>query len=139
MIMDKELRPSFQQSATTGTQLSTHTIDLSQAGRYVGRNGTVRFVATIDTTYSGGTSTDFQVIQSANADMSSPDILASSGAIPVANLTAGSKVLDTAFSASKRYLATRTVTVGTHTAGAHTSGIVRDTDMNIQFAAETGW
>ena len=130
MIMDAQNRPSFAQAVTTGTQLSTDSIDLLSALDNPGRSGQpLRAVVVVSTTFTGGTSLKAQLVQSANANLSSPDVLIEGAVIVEANLTAGAKLLDVPIpDVTKRYIGFQYVTVGTHGAGAVTGGIVGGTD-----------
>lgn len=139
MITDKQTRFSDAQAFTTGTQVSTNAYDLGLA-RDVGRGNELRVVATIDTTFTGGTSLQVQVIESASSNLSSPTVLASGAVIAEAAALAGTKALDVVLpTTSKRYLGIQVVTVGTHGAGALTAGIVMNSDSGDSFAAVTGF
>lgn len=126
-IMDAQNRPSNAQSiiANGATVVSTDAIDMLTANRDVGRGGPMRMVANIVTAMAGGTSAQAQLIQSANADLSSPDVLTSGPVVTTANGVAGAKLLDVPVpDTSKRYLGLQYVIVGNVTAGAVTAGIV---------------
>jgi len=139
MITDAQTRFSSAQAITTGTQLSTNAYDLGVA-RDAGRGQPLRIVATIDTTFTGGTSLQVNIVESANSDLSSATVISTGTAIVEASLTAGSKIVDRHLpQTSKRYIGLQYVTVGTHTAGALTAGIVLDSDSNTYFAANTGF
>lgn len=81
-------------SATTGTNLSTNTIDLGVAGRDIGNDAQdLTVLINIDTAIAGTSSTiDFRLVTSANANLSSDTTIASSGAIAEATLVAGYQV-----------------------------------------------
>jgi len=132
MYMDAQARPSLDQAVTTGTQASTDSIDLLSAIDNPGRSGMpLRAIAVVTTAFAGGTSLQVNLIQSANSDLSSPDVLASGAVTAEASLTAGAKLLDVPMpDTTKRYLGFQYVTVGTHTAGKVTAGIVGGTDRN---------
>ena len=131
MYMDAQARPSNAQAITTGTQASTDSIDLLTAIDNPGRSGNLRAKVVATTAFAGGTSLKVQLVQSANSDLSSPDVLTDGGVIAEANLTAGAVLLDVPLpDTTKRYLGFQFVTVGTHTAGAVTGGIVAGTDRN---------
>jgi hypothetical protein len=133
MLMDAQNRPSFAQAITTGTQLSTDSIDLLSALDNPGRSGMpLRAIAVVTTAFTGGTSMKAQLIESDNANLSSPTVLAEGAVIVEASLTAGAKLIDVPMpDTSKRYLGFQYVTVGTHGAGAVTAGIVGGTDRNV--------
>lgn len=130
MIMDAQNRPSNAQAITTGTQVSTDSIDLLSAQDNPGRSGQpMRAVALVSTTLTGGTSVQAQLISSANANLSSPTVLASGPVVAEAAAVAGKVLLDVPLpDVAERYLGFQYVNVGTHGAGAVTAGIVGGTD-----------
>lgn len=132
MYVDAQARPSNAQAVTTGTQLSTDSIDLLTGVDNPGRSGMpLRAIVVVTTTFTGGTSLQAQLVQSDNANLSSPDVLASGAVIVEASLTAGAKLLDVPMpDTTKRYIGFQYVTVGTHGAGAVTGAIVGGTDRN---------
>lgn len=91
MILDAHTLLSDAQ-AVTADAASTNTYDTGAAGNDISPGEPLGIVFSIDVA-ADGTTTDetyeFQVIQSANADLSSPDIL-SARAIGYATLTVGS-------------------------------------------------
>lgn len=130
MLLDALLQLSNAQ-AVTATAVSTNTIDLSQS-RDVGPGENLHAVISVDTTAAaaGAATVNFQIISSANANLSSPTVLAQTDAIPIANLTAGRKpiVIDLsptvllAQPIGQRYLGIQyTVATGPLTAGAFTA------------------
>jgi hypothetical protein len=131
MITDAQLTFSDAQAVTT-TAASANQIDLTTA-RSLSRTGAqgLRIVVLVTTAFAGGTSIAVTVRQSAAANMSSPDIIATGPTVALANLTAGSKVLDIPFPdpdpvAAKQYLDLNYTVVGTMTAGALSAFIVMD-------------
>lgn len=101
------------------TVVSTNTIDLGVA-RDIGEGAPLYARVEVTVAAAGGTSVEFQAISSAAADLSTPTVLGTSGAIAVASLTAGAKV---AFrinpklaSNGQRYLGIQAVNVGNNTA-----------------------
>lgn len=133
MITDALLQLSNAQ-AVTASAVSTNTIDLGLA-RDVGAGEPLYAVVTVDENFATATSVTINVIISANADLSSADILASTQAIPIANLTAGRKpiVMEVpsavlvANPVGKRYLGVSYTIGGSNaTAGKFTTNIVRD-------------
>ena len=139
MITDRQLTFSNNQAVTTGTQLSTDVYDTGAAGININTNRELQVYVAVTTAFAGGTSLNVNLIQSAAANMSSPDVLASSGVIAEANLTRGAVLLRLAVPrTSKRYLALQFVTVGTHSAGTIWGGIVLDTDDTSIPTYETG-
>lgn len=96
MILDKQMELSNAQAVTV-TAASQNQLDLgpnSWAGNSVGDNSDLPLHLTVDTTFTaGGAATlTIQVRSSPNANMSSPTVHQVSDAIPVASLTAGSRV-----------------------------------------------
>ena len=133
MILDRQNTVSLAQ-AITATAVSTDTIDLSQI-RDLGTGYDLRWVTTIDQSFNNLTSLEIQVITSAAANLSSPTVIGSSGAIVLAQLTAGRRpiVLElnrsilAALPIGQRFLGLNYVVVGTApTTGQVTSSLVLD-------------
>lgn len=104
------------------TVVSTNTIDLGASGRDLGEGEDIFARYEVTTAFSGGTSVEVQVITSANANLSSPTVLGTSGAIATATLAAGYRgVIDfnpQLASKGLRYFGLQYVIVGNMTAGA---------------------
>lgn len=133
MIMDAQNRPSNAQSVVgTGTIVSTDSIDLLSPLDNLGRSGVpIRAVAVMTTALAGATSIQAQLIESANGNLSSPNVLASGPVVAVAAAGAGAKLLDVPVpDTGARYLGMQYVIVGTSTAGNVTAGLVGGTDRN---------
>lgn len=137
MYMDAQNRPSLNQSvaAGAGTIVSTDSIDLLSTVDNPSRSGRpMRAVAVLTTALAGaGTSVQAQLIASNNSNLSSPVVLATGTAAPVATAAAGTKLLDVPLPDIEgyRYLGFQYIVAGgTTTAGAVTSGIVGGTDRN---------
>src|SRR3982750_1993962 len=95
MLMDAQARPSLAQAVTTGTQVSTDSIDLLAAADNPGRSGSpLRAYAAGTTLFTGGTSLQVQLISSASSNLSSPTVLASGPVVAEASLVAGAILLD---------------------------------------------
>lgn len=137
MITDALLRVSAAQAVTT-TAVSTDTVDLGVA-RDIGAGENLYMNFTVGTAFAGGTSTEFQVIGSASADLSSPTVLGSSGAIATAGLTAGKRaavrVNPAIGSNGLRYFGARYVVVGTNSAGTVTADVVHGVQDNKSYAS----
>jgi len=129
MLLDALLQLSAAQAVTT-TAFSTNTIDLSQA-RDVGAGEDLYAVFGVDTTptAAGAATVTFQVVSSANANLSSPHILAQTDAIPITDLAAGRAPINlcvnpsalTSLPLGERYLGVQyTIGTGPLTAGAFT-------------------
>jgi hypothetical protein len=141
MMTDRETTFSNNQAVTTGTQYSTDKYDTGLAAHpNINTNRELQVVVVVTTAFTGGTSLTVNVVESANSDLSSPTVLATSGAIVEASLTAGTRLIATSLPrTSKRYLGLQFVTVGTHGAGAVWGGLVRDIDDTSFPAFETGY
>lgn len=139
MYKDAQLRLSNAQALTTGTQVSTNSIDMLVANRNLGRGGGLRMYINVDVTFTGGTSVAPQIIESDNADLSSPTVLVTGPTRAEATLVAGRPVWDALMpDTSKRYIGVQYVNVGTHTAGAVSAHIVANTDNANNLPAWTG-
>lgn len=137
MIMDKlntfcEDEPAF---GTAATRLEGDVIDLIDV-RDIGNGQPLYLIVTITTAWAGGTSANFQLASDATdaiATNGTASIHGQTGAIPVANLTAGKTFVIPAMiegTAYERYLGVLVTTVGTTTAGAFTAFLSID---------PTGW
>lgn len=110
----------------TGTDtsvLSTNTIDLLQA-REIGEGENLYLRAEVVTAGSGGTSVEIQAIATDAANLTgNVTVIGTTGAIPVASLTAGARfaarINPHLTSKGQRYLGVRYVTVGAVSAGAY--------------------
>ncbi len=126
MITDKLLRVSEDQAVTV-TAVSTDTIDLKIA-RDMGEGHNLFMNFAVTTAMVGGTSIKFEVISSANANLSSPTVIGSTDAIVTADLTLGKNVAvainPQIASNGERYLGARYTVSGTYSAGTITSDIV---------------
>ena len=126
MITDSLLRVSEDQ-AVTSTAYSTNTIDLS-AARDVGEGTTLYMNFALTEAFANGTNITFEVVTSANANLSSHDVIGSSATIATAALTLGKNIVvrinpDIA-GKGKRYLGARYVVTGTMNAGKVTADVV---------------
>jgi len=126
MITDSLLRVSEDQ-AITSTAFSTNTIDLGTA-RDIGEGTALYMNFAVTTALANGTSVKFEVVTSANANLSSPTVVGSSDAVLTAALTAGKNVVvrinpDIA-GKGKRYLGARYTVAGTFNAGKVTADVV---------------
>ena len=126
MITDKLLRVSEDQ-AVTATAYSSETIDLSVA-RDVGEGTALYMNFALTEAFANGTNITFEVVTSANANLSSHDVIGSSATIATAALTLGKNIVvrinpDIA-GKGKRYLGARYVVTGTMNAGKVTADVV---------------
>ena len=142
MYTDAQNRPTTVSQAITGTGtvVSTDSVDLQTANRNIGRAFASRAHATITVALAGGTSIQAQLIESANANLSSPTVLASGPVVPLASAIAGAEILDVPIpGTSKRYLGMQFVLVGTFTgAGAVQGNFVAETDNQPYITMNTG-
>ena len=126
MITDKLLRVSEDQ-AVTSTAYSSETIDLSVA-RDIGEGTALYMNFALTEAFANGTNITFEVVTSANSNLSSHDVIGSSATIATAALTLGKNIVvrinpDIA-GKGKRYLGARYVVSGTMNAGKVTADIV---------------
>jgi hypothetical protein len=127
MMTDAFLQFSTAQ-AVTATAVSTNTVDLSVA-RDVGPGESMYAVFHVDVAAlaAGAATVTFQVISSANSDLSSPNVLAQTDALAKTELTLGRKPINVgippsvlnALPVGQRYLGVRyVVATGPLTAGS---------------------
>lgn len=123
MITDRQNQVSSAQALTTGTIVSTDTIDLTVA-RDIGAGRELEWHISVDVAFATLTSVQPQVIISANANLSSPTVLMSGPVIPVAELILGARFVipmpetprvSGGGGAVQRYLGLQYVIVGTGT------------------------
>ena len=127
MITDKLLRVSEDQALTT-TAVSSDTIDLVVA-RDMGEGTDLYMNFAVTTALAGGTSVKFEVITSANANLSSPTVIGSSDAILTAALTLGKNVVvrlnPEIAGKGQQYLGARYTIEGNYTGGNVNADIVQ--------------
>ena len=127
MYTDAQNRPSNSQSlaGAAATTVSTDSIDLLTANRNPGRSGQMRMIAHVITAFTGGTAVYAQLISSANANLSSPTVLATGPTLADAAAIAGAELLDVPLpDSAQRYIGVQYVTTGTHTTGTVSANIV---------------
>ncbi len=112
---------TYQTPATTGSTLSTNTVDLGTA-RDIGEGKDTFLRAQIGVAFLGLTSLEIQAIAADDAALTSNvTVIGSTGAIPLASLTLGARFVAQTNprigSKGQRYLGARFVVVGTSTAG----------------------
>ena len=126
MITDALLRVSEDEALTT-TAVSTNTVDLSVA-RDMGEGTALYMNFAVTTALANGTSVKFEVVSSANANLSSPTVIGSSDAILTAALTLGKNVVvrlnPEIAGKGQQYLGARYTIAGTYTGGKVTADIV---------------
>ena len=137
MITDSLLRVSENQ-AVTSTAVSTNTIDLVVA-RDIGEGTPLYMNFAVTVAMAGGTSIKFEVITSANANLSSPTVIGSSDAILAAALTAGKNVVvrlnPEIAGKGQRYLGARYTVSGTYSSGTITADVVETIGDGRKFYA----
>jgi hypothetical protein len=137
MLIDRQSTVSLNQ-AITATAVSTDSIDLRNA-RDLGAGDPIELVIICTQSVAGGASINFELITSANSDLSSPTSLVSTGAIAVASITAGTEWLRIRVPVAdlSRYLGVRYTVVGTPTAGTFTATFTADQNRqaNRQYAS----
>lgn len=132
MLTDANLTLSASQ-AVTATAFSTNTIDLGVA-RDIGSGEELNVYVNVEVAAAaaGAATVNFQLVTSANANLSTPTIIGQTDAIPKANLTAGAT-----FSIpiprswinklGQRYFGLQyTVGTGPLTAGTFSAGVIID-------------
>lgn len=117
MLQDAQTLLSDAQ-ALTATAVSTNTYDRAAAGNNVGPGEPLALVITVDVAAdatSGDETYQFQAIQSANANLSSQDVLAATDTafITRSTLVAGYQIVIPFPNTTKRYLGARYVLGGT--------------------------
>lgn len=132
MLTDANLTLSASQ-AVTATAFSTNTIDLGVA-RDIGAGEELNIYVNIEqtATAAGAATVNFQVVTSANANLSTPTIVGQTDAIPKASLVAGKQIMipvPRSFinALGQRYLGLQyTVGTGPLTAGIFSAGVIID-------------
>ncbi len=108
-------------------------VDLLAAGNDPGSGEPVRIMTSITEAFASGTSVDFRLVQDTDALMSTPTIIASSGAIVTATLVVGYRPLPHFIPRDRiteQFIGLLMVVVGAMDAGIVTSAIVWDDQTN---------
>ena len=136
MILDAAMQFSDSQ-AVTATAVGTNVVDLGVAQRQRGHILHVVFNVTEAATASGAATVDFEVVTDDNDSLSSPTVVASSGAIGKATLVAGHQ-LSVQLPVGvplERYLGVQyTVATGPLTAGQFDANVTNDLQNDYYFA-----
>jgi len=141
MITDSLLQLSNAQTVSGSGEVSDNTVDLLQA-KDIGAGEEIYVHFSTVTAPAGATSVEFQIITSAAANLGTPTVIGSSGAIPIAQLSpslASGRVVVKANpkvgGVGQRYLGARYVVVGTlsGTDPAFTAEIVKDYQDGLKF------
>ena len=128
-IIDKFNQFSDAQAVTaTGDTTSTKSFDTKGADIGTGEDTYLTVLVNEAVTSGGAATVEYKYVQSDYADLSSPDVLATSGAIAKATLVAGYKPLQIKIPANtKRYVGViYTVGVAVLTAGKFTAFLSKD-------------
>lgn len=130
MILDE--RSEFLDNFTipaAGTAFVGDVIDITKA-RDIGNGHELFWYTSVGVAGAGGTSVNVQLVTSDNANLSTPTVIAQTGVIALASLTAGKMIgffdLPLEGSAYKRYVGIQLVTAGTFSAGTLNSGFTLD-------------
>ena len=127
MITDKLLRVSEDQGPITTTAVSASSIDLVVA-RDIGQGTPLYMNFAVTTAFTGSGTVKFEVISSANENLSSPDVIGSSDAITGTDLTLGKNVVvrinPDMGGLGKRYFGARYTVTSTVGAGKVTADVV---------------
>lgn len=131
MILDAQnVLTSAQVFTGTGTVVGNNTLDLG-TNRDIGAGDEIDMLVNVDVAAAGGTSAEFQIITSTSPALTSPTVIGSTGAIPIANLTAGKQinlcVPRVPDSVGQRYFGIQVVKVGTFTSGSFSAYLVDGT------------
>lgn len=148
MILDKFANFGSTGAITSATtyscadvmDLRSNTVAGGTQNNDIAEGRTLNVVFNVDTGLLDGTNATFRVVTSASDTLSSPVIIASTGAIATASLGAGKQIvvkLDPGLigAASLRYLGAQVVTTGVHSAGAVSAFIVLDIQDGKKFYA----
>jgi hypothetical protein len=118
--------------------VSTNTIDLGTA-RDIGEGHNLYMLFTVVTAYSGGTSVTMDVVTDNDPALGSPTTRASTGAIVVANLTAGAQfyvqIPPLVASLGERYLGANYTVAGSPSAGTILAQVVEGVQDGKKFYA----
>lgn len=127
-IIDKFNEFSDAQAFTTGDNTSTYSFDTKSAD--IGTGEDLYLVVQVDeaVTSNGSATVEVKYVESAGADLSSPTVLATSGAIAKATLVAGYQVMKIKIPANtKRYVGViYTVATADLTAGKFSAFLAKD-------------
>ena len=140
MMLDK-LTMLSEAQAVTVTAFSTNTYDLGVA-RDAGAGENLALTATVDTAFTaaGAATMEIQVVCSANANLSTPTVLKSTGPLAKTEFTAGRRPIQIEVPRSvllaqpvgQRYVGLQyVVATGPMTAGAITAGVYAGTFQDV--------
>lgn len=130
-----------QTIATSGSVLSTNTVDLGTTRDIGSGNEYPALHAIIGTAVAGGTSTEIQVITADDSALTTNvTVVGTSGAVLTASLTAGARFAvfinpQLMGRSARRYLGARYVITGTNSAGTVTAHFGLDTQDGQRFYA----
>ena len=136
MMLDKQTTLSEDQAVTV-TAISTDVYDQGVNGGNLGAGQPLMFEALVTDDFAGATSVEVQLVGADNAALTSnPVIIESSGAVALADLTAGYRFAGTAnLHEAKQFIGFKYVVVGPATGGTVTSFINLDVNAYTSYAA----
>jgi hypothetical protein len=148
MILDKNLTFGATGAITSAATYScadvidvrSSTVGTGTQNNDIAEGRTINAVFNVATALAGGTNATFRVVMSAADTLTSPVVIASTGAIATADLGAGKLIalkLDPGLigQSSLRYIGAQVVTTGTHSAGNVTAQLVLDIQDGRKFYA----
>lgn len=140
-IIDKFNLFSDAQAFTTGDNTSTKSFDTKGADIGTGEDTYLTVLVNTTVTSNGAATVEAKYVQSDNADLSAPDVLATSGAIGKATLVAGYRAVDIKIPANtKRYVGViYTVATADLTAGKFTAYLSKDRQNPKTRTFPSGW
>lgn len=133
MILDKfnEFLSNVAIPTAAGTSIVGDVIDLGTVQRDVGNGQPIYWYAVVNTTGTGGTSLQLNLVSGPTAALAAPTVHATTGTVVTANLGAGKFLVIVALPTEgplyQRYLGIQAVAAGTFTGGTISSGITLDT------------
>lgn len=126
------------QGPITATAVSTDKIDLLQA-RDIGEGENLYMAFTVVIGFAGTGSVEMQIVTDDNDAISSPTVIASTGAVAVASLAAGKQyflqIPPQVASLGEQFLAARYVTASSPTTGTILAQVVLDLQDGMKFYA----
>lgn len=143
MILDKQAIFSDQQ-VVTATVASTNTIDLGATGTPVSGKTALKsdlgisdvpLLIQVTETFAGATSVQVTIQTDDNTAFSSPTNVASTAAVPVADLKAGYQfpIVWVPRGVKERFVRLNYTVAGTGTAGKITAGLTTGVDANVSY------
>lgn len=133
MMLDKQTTMSDEQ-AVTATAVSTNVYDLGVGLGNLGAGQPVYFEASVAEDFAGLTSLTIDVIASDSADMATPTVINSSGAVTLANLKSGYRFAGAVgMHTLKRYIAFKYTVGGVGTGGTINANFALDLNAHESY------